>query len=84
MTLTQSEEINLSQEDPAMSDNDCSTMEMYCLERARLEPLNRGKWIAQAERWHELGRAQNAWRLQKRSLQQSMHTEPMATQRQQG
>jgi hypothetical protein len=56
-----------------MSDNDCSTMESYCLERARLEPLNRGNWIAQAERW-----------LQKRPLQQSMHTEPMATQRQQG
>jgi hypothetical protein len=30
-----------------MSGNDCSTMEMYCLERARLEPLSRGKWIAQ-------------------------------------
>jgi hypothetical protein len=67
-----------------MSDNDCSTMESYCLERARLEPLNRGRWIAQAERWHELARAQNSWRLQKRPLQQSMHTEPMATQPQQG
>jgi hypothetical protein len=67
-----------------MSDNDCSTMELYCLERARLEPLNRGKWIAQAERWHEFARAQTSWRLQKRPLQQSMQTEPMATQRQQG
>ena len=67
-----------------MSDNDCSTMESYCLERARLEPLNRGKWIAQAERWHELARARHSWRLQKRPLQQSMHTEPMAMQRQQG
>jgi hypothetical protein len=41
-----------------MSDNDCSTMELYCLERARLESLNRGKWIAQAERWHELARTE--------------------------
>ena len=64
-----------------MNDTDCSTMESYCRERARLEPLNRGRWIAQAERWHELERAQNSWRLLKRPLQQS---EPMATQRQQG
>ena len=62
-----------------MSVSDCSTMETYCLERARLEPQNRGKWIWQAERWHELGYAQNSWRLQKRPLQQSMQTEPMAT-----
>ena len=67
-----------------MPDNDCSAMEVHCLERARMEPLNRGKWIAQAERWHELARVQNSWRLQKRPPQQSMHTEPMATQRQQG
>ena len=32
-----------------MSNNDCTIMELYCLERAKLEPLNRGKWIAQAE-----------------------------------
>jgi hypothetical protein len=63
-----------------MSTNDCAIMEVYCLERAKLEPLNRGKWIAQAERWHELTRAQNAWRLQKKPLQQSMHVGPMATQ----
>jgi hypothetical protein len=63
-----------------MSDNDCTIMELYCLERAKLEPLNRGKWIAQAERWHELTCAQNAWRLQKKPLQQSMHAGPMATQ----
>ena len=47
--------------------NDCIIMEMHCLERARLDPLNRGKWIAQAERWHELARAQRSWRHQKRS-----------------
>jgi hypothetical protein len=63
-----------------MSINDCTVMELYCLERSKLEPLNRGKWIAQAERWHELGRAQNSWRLQKKPLQQAMHAAPMATQ----
>jgi hypothetical protein len=64
-----------------MSDNNCTIMELHCLERARFEPLNRGKWIAQAERWHELARAQNSWQLQKKPLQQqSMHAGPMATQ----
>jgi hypothetical protein len=66
---------------------DCTIMEMYCLERAKLEPRNRGKWIAQAERWHELARARNSWRHQKKPLQQSMDPGPMATQpgtRQQG
>ncbi len=48
-----------------MSDNHCTRMEQHCLERARFEPRNRGKWIAQAERWHELARAQNSWQLQK-------------------
>jgi hypothetical protein len=48
-----------------MSDNHCTVMELYCMERAKLEPLKRGQWIAQAERWHELGRAQDSWRLQK-------------------
>jgi hypothetical protein len=68
-----------------MSDNDCSIMELWCLERAKTDPRNRGKWIAQAERWHELARAHNSWRLQKRSVQHSMHPGPMTTQpRQQG
>ena len=40
-----------------MSESNCTIMELHCLERARFEPRNRGKWIAQAERWHELGRA---------------------------
>ena len=84
MTLTQRKELDCHLEAPAMSNNDCSTMESYCLERARLEPPNRGRWIAQAERWHELGRAHDSWRQQKRTLQQSMQTGPMATQRQQG
>jgi hypothetical protein len=30
-----------------------SIMELWCLERAKTDPKNRGKWLAQAERWHE-------------------------------
>jgi hypothetical protein len=60
-----------------MSDSNCAMMEMYCLERARSEPQKRGKWLAQAERWHELGRARSAWRSQNRPLQQSMQAGPM-------
>ena len=63
-----------------MSENNCTIMELHCLERARFEPRNRGKWIAQAERWHELARAHNSWRHQKKPLQQSMQTGPMPTQ----
>jgi hypothetical protein len=53
-----------------MSDSNCAMMEVHCLERARSDPLNRGKWIAEAERWHELARAQNCWRFQEKPLQQ--------------
>jgi hypothetical protein len=63
-----------------MSENNCTIMELHCLERARFEPRNRGKWIAQAERWHELARARNSWRHQKKPLQQSMQTGPVPTQ----
>ena len=63
-----------------MIDRNCAMMELHCLERARSDPLNRGKWIAQAERWHELARAQNSWRFQEKPLQQSMQPGPMATQ----
>jgi hypothetical protein len=63
-----------------MIDSNCAMMELHCLERVRSDPLNRGKWIAQAERWHELARAQNSWRFQEKPLQQSMHPGPMATQ----
>jgi len=54
-----------------MSDNDCGIMELWCLERAKTDPKNRRKWLVQAERWHELTRARNSWRLQKRHFQQS-------------
>jgi hypothetical protein len=61
--------------------NDCTIMELQCLERAKVDQLNRGRWIAQAERWHELARVQSSWRLQKKPLQQAMmHAGPMATQ----
>lgn len=58
-----------------MSENKCAMMERHCLERARLDPLNRGKWIAQAERWHELARAQNAWRFQEKPFRTSVHAD---------
>jgi hypothetical protein len=68
-----------------MSDDGCATMETYCLERARLHPRNRGRWIAQAERWHELARARSAWRLQKGPLQAAMLAGSVVKpQRQQG
>jgi hypothetical protein len=48
-----------------MRDNDTSIMELWCIERAKTEPSNRRKWLAQAERWHELTRARRSWQLQK-------------------
>jgi hypothetical protein len=66
-----------------MSNDNCTIMELYCLERARLEPQSRSKWIAQAERWHELGRAHHAWRSQKKTLQQAMDAGPTSTQKSQ-
>ena len=62
-----------------MSETKCAMMERHCLERARCEPLNRGKWIAQAERWHELARAQNAWRFQEKPFQRSVQAEQWST-----
>jgi hypothetical protein len=62
-------------------ENNCILMEVQCLERAKLDPLNRGTWIAQAERWYELGRAYNSWRHQKRPHQQPMRAGPKAMQR---
>ena len=66
-----------------MSDHGCAKMEMYCLERARLVPRARGRWIAQAERWHELARARRAWRLPNGPLQQAMVADPEAAPRRQ-
>jgi hypothetical protein len=60
----------------------CSAMALACLERAKIDAKNKDKWTAQAERWDELARAENSWRLQKRQPQQVMHAGPMAQQRQ--
>jgi hypothetical protein len=63
-----------------MSDSNYAWMELYCLEKARSEPPNRGKWIAQAERWHQLARVQNSWRFQEKPFQPSMHDGPIAAE----
>ena len=78
----QERNIDAKREDISMDNNGCAIMEMYCLERARLEPHKRGGWLGQAERWHELGRAQRSWRQQKRPAQQTMHSGEMETQQQ--
>jgi hypothetical protein len=56
---------------------DCRAMELLCRQRAKADPENSGKWFGQAERWHELGRSQIAWRFQQRNVQQ-MHAGPMS------
>jgi hypothetical protein len=58
---------------------DCKSMELTCRQRAHADPQNRHKWLAQAERWRDLARAERSWRCQKTS-QQVMHAGPMATQ----
>jgi hypothetical protein len=55
---------------------DCRAMELLCRQRAKADPENSRKWLGQAERWHELGRSQIAWRFQQRNNQQ-MHAGPM-------
>ena len=61
-----------------MSDSsDCHEMELWCLQRARAEPENHWKWVGQAERWHDLGTREVAWRFQRRYAQQHMHAGPM-------
>jgi hypothetical protein len=65
--------------DPMNNMGDCKSMELMCRQRAHADPQNRHKWLAQAERWRELARAENSWRLQK-TTQQVMHSGPMATQ----
>jgi hypothetical protein len=64
-----------------MSDRgDCRTMALWCAQRAKEDHKNSAKWLARAERWRDLARAENAWRLQKKPGQQVMHAGPMATQ----
>lgn len=56
---------------------DCRAMEMMYRQRAEVDPANRGRWLGQAERWHDLGKREAAWRFQKRDRQQQMHAGPM-------
>ena len=61
--------------------SNCYAMESMCRERAETDPKNATKWLGQAERWSELAKDENAWRLQKRSApQQQAHAGQMATQ----
>ena len=53
-------------------------MELMCLQRAKADPEHSWKWLGQADRWHNLGKREAAWRLQQRSIQQQMHAGPMA------
>jgi hypothetical protein len=63
-----------------MSDlTDCKVMEQLYRERAKADPAHSGKWLGQADRWHELARSENAWRFQRRDNRQ-MHAGPMAVQ----
>jgi hypothetical protein len=41
---------------------DCRAMELWCIERAKVDPKNSWKWLGQAERWQELGHSQVACR----------------------
>jgi len=56
----------------------CRAMELMCLQRAKADPAHSWKWLGQADRWHNLGRREAAWRFQQRSIQQQMHAGPMA------
>jgi hypothetical protein len=56
---------------------DCRAMELLCHQRAKADSQNSGKWLAQAERWRELGHSEVAARFQQRNNQQ-MHAGPMA------
>jgi hypothetical protein len=60
--------------------NNCTAMALWCGQRAKADPKNSVKWLGQAERWRRLARAENAWRLQKTSVQQAMYPGPMAMQ----
>jgi hypothetical protein len=55
----------------------CSAMESLCLERAKADPARAAKWLGQADRWHDLGKQESAWRFQRTNKQQQMHAGPM-------
>jgi hypothetical protein len=57
---------------------DCRAMEKLCRQRAKVDPARSWKWLGQADRWHDLGKQEIAWRFQQRIPQQQMHAGPMA------
>jgi hypothetical protein len=58
---------------------DCRGMELLYRERAKADPEHSTKWLGQAERWQDLARSENAWRVQRRDTDQmQMHPGPMA------
>jgi hypothetical protein len=56
---------------------DCRAMELLCQQRAKADPEHSGKWLGQADRWRDLAKRENAWRLQRRNKQQQMRAGPM-------
>jgi hypothetical protein len=56
---------------------DCRAMELLCQQRAKADPERSGKWLGQADRWHDLAKQENAWRFQRTNKQQQMHAGPM-------
>ena len=57
--------------------DDCRAMESLCRQRAKVDPARSWKWLGQADRWHDLGKQEIAWRFQQRIAQQQMHAGPM-------
>ena len=64
---------------PMSDDSNSRAMEMLCRQRAKADPEHGRKWLGQADRWHNLGKRETAWRFQ-RNTRQQMHAGPMATQ----
>jgi hypothetical protein len=56
----------------------CRAMELLYEKRAKADPEHSLKWLGQAERWHDLGKQENAWRFQRTNKQQQTHAGPMA------
>ena len=58
---------------------DCRGMELLYRERAKADPEHSTKWLGQAERWRELARYENAWRVRPHNTSRmQMHPGPMA------
>ena len=55
----------------------CRAMEIMCLQRAKADPERSWSWLGQADRWHDLGKRESAWRFQNGNMQQQMHVGPM-------